>query len=121
MKQIAIVIGLIVSFMIASMTIMALEENSSRETELNRAVAAAVKQTVKVSQNKKDKFKNNEDMINFCLNNIAYNVSGTSDYEIEVISVDYKEGMLDIIVTEKYTSVAGKEKQIIVRKSAIYG
>ena len=34
--------------MIASMTIMALEENSSRETELNRAVAAAVKQTVKV-------------------------------------------------------------------------
>ena len=44
MKQIAIVIGLIVSFMITSMTIMALEENSSRETELNRAVAAAVKQ-----------------------------------------------------------------------------
>ena len=39
--------------MIASMTIMALEENSSRETELNRAVAAAVKQTVKVSQNKR--------------------------------------------------------------------
>ncbi len=121
MKQIAIVIGLIVSFMITSMTIMALEENSSRETELNRAVAAAVKQTVKVSQNKKAKFKNNEDMMNFCLNNIAYNVSGTSDYEIEVISADYKEGMLDIIVTEKYTSVAGKEKQIIVRKSAIYG
>lgn len=121
MKQIAIVIGLIVSVMITSMTIMALEENSSRETELNRAVAAAVKQTVKVSQNKKTKFKNNEDMMNFCLNNIAYNVSGTSDYEIEVISADYKEGMLDIIVTEKYTSVAGKEKQIIVRKSAIYG
>ena len=116
MKQIAIVIGLIVSFMIASMTIMALEENSSRETELNRAVAAAVKQTVKVSQN-----KNNEDMINFCMNNIAYNVSGTSDYEIEVMSVDYKEGMLDIIVTEKYTNVVGKEKKITIRKAAIYG
>lgn len=121
MKQIAIVIGLIVSFMIASMTIMALEENSSRETELNRAVAAAVKQTVKVSQNKKVEFKNNEDMINFCMNNIAYNVSGTSDYEIEVMSVDYKEGMLDIIVTEKYTNVVGKEKKITIRKATIYG
>ena len=33
MKQISIVIGLIVSVMIVSMTIMALEENSSRETE----------------------------------------------------------------------------------------
>lgn len=60
MKQIAIVIGLIVSFMIASMTIMALEENSSRETELNRAVAAAVKQTCKgKSRIKRHKFKNN--------------------------------------------------------------
>ena len=35
MKQISIVIGLIVSVMIVSMTIMALEENRSRETELN--------------------------------------------------------------------------------------
>ena len=63
----------------------------------------------------------NDDMINFCMNNIAYNVSGTSDYEIEVMSVDYKEGMLDIIVTEKYTNVVGKEKKITIRKAAIYG
>ena len=121
MKQISIVIGLIVSVMIVSMTIMALEENSSRETELNRAVAAAVKQTVKASCGKNKEINSNDDMINFCMNNIAYNVSGTSDYEIEVMSVDYKEGMLDIIVTEKYTNVVGKEKKITIRKAAIYG
>ena len=118
MKQISIVIGLIVSVMIVSMTIMALEENSSRETELNRAVAAAVKQTVKASCGKNKEINSNDDMINFCMNNIAYNVSGTSDYEIEVMSVDYKEG---IIVTEKYTNVVGKEKKITIRKAAIYG
>lgn len=121
MKQISIVIGLIVSVMIVSMTIMALEEKSSRETELNRAVAAAVKQTVKASCGKNKEINSNDDMINFCMNNIAYNVSGTSDYEIEVMSVDYKEGMLDIIVTEKYTNVVGKEKKITIRKAAIYG
>ena len=120
MKQISIVIGLIVSVMIVSMTIMALEEKSSKETELNRAVATAVKQTVKASCGK-NKEINSNDMINFCMNNIAYNVSGTSDYEIEVMSVDYKEGMLDIIVTEKYTNVVGKEKNITIRKAAIYG
>ena len=84
----------------------------ARCRKLNRFVAVKIL---------KDEFKNNEDMINFCMNNIAYNVSGTSDYEIEVMSVDYKEGMLDIIVTEKYTNVVGKEKKITIRKAAIYG
>ena len=49
--------------MIVSMTIMALEENSSRETELNRAVAAAVKQTVKASCGKNKEINSNDDMI----------------------------------------------------------
>ena len=90
---------------------------SSKETELNRAVATAVKQTVKASCGKNKEINSNDDMINFCMNNIAYNVSGTSDYEIEVMSVDYKEGMLDIIVTEKYTNVVGKEKKYYYKKS----
>ena len=114
MKQISIVIGLIVSVMIVSMTIMALEEKSSKETELNRAVATAVKQTVKASCGKNKEINSNDDMINFCMNNIAYNVSGTSDYEIEVMSVDYKEGMLDIIVTEKLYKCSGKRKKLLL-------
>lgn len=50
MKQTVIVSGFIVVILITALTILSVESKQDRKDELERVVAAAVKQTVKGSQ-----------------------------------------------------------------------
>ena len=50
MKQTVIVSGFIVVILITALTILSVESKQDRKDELERVVAAAVKQTVKDSQ-----------------------------------------------------------------------
>ena len=55
MKQTVIVSGFIVVILITALTILSVESKQDRKDELERVVAAAVKQTVKDSQIKEQK------------------------------------------------------------------
>ena len=60
MKQTVIVSGFIVVILITALTILSVESKQDRKDELERVVAAAVKQTVKDSQSKEQKIKKSD-------------------------------------------------------------
>lgn len=121
MKQIIIVIGMAVIVMIVSMTLLSAESKIDRQDELNRAVSAAVKQTVAASQIENQKeITSDKEMVAQFIQLMSTNMSSQGDISIEVMGVDYKEGMLDVLVTQKFNYLTGKEEQVSVRKCAIY-
>ncbi len=120
MKQIITTVGLMVVVTITAMIILSVEGREIRKDELNRAVSTSVKKTVKDSQiNNQKIIKSDEEMIEYFIQVMSINISGKEDMEIEVMDADYKEGMLDVLVTEKYKHLNGKEGEISVRKCAI--
>lgn len=120
MKQITIIIGLIVSMVISSMVLFTIETKSARKSELYRATSAAVKQTVRTSQiDGQKEISNDDSMVNYFTNTLLKSIQSEGDIEIEIMGVDYKEGMIDVIVTERYKYATGKEAEISVRKTAI--
>lgn len=120
MKQIIITIGITVVVTITAMIILSVEGKEIRRDELNRAVSTSVKKTVKDSQiEEQTAIKSNDEMIAYFIQLLSVNVTGKGDMEIEVMEADYQEGMLDVLVTEKYKYVNGKSGKILVRKCAI--
>ncbi len=116
MKQTVIVSGFIVVILITALTILSVESKQDRKDELERVVAAAVKQTVKDSQIKEQKIiKSDKDMIANFVQNVCISLKAKGD-----ISVDHKEGLLDVYVLEKFEYLTGKNGTVSVRKCAIY-
>lgn len=121
MKQMIIVISMAVIILLVSMSLLAVDSKSKREDELNKAVSAAVKQTVKISQvEEQTEITSDEEMVGEFIQLLSLNVSGESDLSIEVMGVDYREGILDVKVTEIFPYFNGKKGKISVRKCAIY-
>lgn len=121
MKQIIITIGMTALVMLISLTLISEESRMDRKDELNRAVSAAVKQTVQDSQllNQKE-ITSNEEMVAHFIQIMSVNISSDSDIIIEVLGADYVEGMLDVLVTEAFKYANGKDGEVSVRKCAIY-
>ena len=120
MKQIIITIGLAVIIMLVSLIIISVDSKSARQEELNRAVSAALKQTVQDSQVEKQKsISSDKEMIAQFVHILSTSLSSKGDITIEVMGVDYKEGMLDVLVTQKFEYLNGKSDRIAIRKSAI--
>ena len=67
MKQTVIVSGFIVVILITALTILSVESKQDRKDELERVVAAAVKQTVKDSQIKEQKIRHDCKFCSKCL------------------------------------------------------
>lgn len=121
MKQVIIVIGIAVLIMIISLTLLSVESKTDRQDELDRVVAAAVKQTVKDSQIKNQtSITSDKEMVAQFIQNMCTSVTSDGDLQVEVMGVDYKEGMLDVLVTEKFFYLNGKQAKISTRKCAIY-
>ena len=121
MKQAIIVIGIAVIMIIVSLTLLSVESKTDRQDELDRVVAAAVKQTVKDSQiEKQTSITSDKEMIAQFIQNVCTSINSDGDLHIQVMGVDYKEGMLDVLVTESYYYLNGKQGQIKTRKCAIY-
>lgn len=119
-KQLTVIMGLIVSMVISGLAILTIETKSARESELYRTVSAAAKQTVKISQiDGQKEIASNDDMVNYFINTFLKSIQSDGDVAIEIMGVDYKEGLLDVIVTEKYKYVTGRDGEILVRKTAI--
>ena len=103
MKQIIITIGMAVIIMLVSLTLISVESKETRKEELNRGVAAAVNQTV--SESKRDgqqSIKSNNDMVAQLVNTLCVSIGSDGDISVEVMGVDYIEGMLDVLVTESF-------------------
>lgn len=121
MKQIIITIGMAVIIMLVSLTLISVESKETRKEELNRGVAAAVKQTV--SESKRDgqqSIKSNNDMVAQFVNTLCVSIGSDGDISVEVMGVNYIEGMLDVLVTESFNYPNGRNGKIRVRKCAIY-
>ena len=120
MKQIIITIGLAVIIMLVSLILISVDSKLARQDELNRVVSAAVKQTVKDSQVEKQKsISSDKEMIAQFVHILSTSLSSKGDITIEVMGVDYTEGMLDVLVTQKFEYLNGKSDRIAIRKSAI--
>lgn len=121
MKQVIIIISMVVISMITSMILLSSESKSDRQTELNQAVSAAVKQTVSDSQISGQKIiTSNSEMVAHFVQLLSINLNSDSDISMEVMGVDYKEGMLDVLVTAQFQYSNGKNGTVSVRKCAIY-
>lgn len=121
MKQIIITIGITAATLIISLTLISKESEMDRNDELNRAVSAAVKQTVSDSQVLgQTEIASNEDMAAHFIQIMSINMNSNSDITVEVMGADYQEGMFDVLVTGKFKYANGKEGEVSVRKCAIY-
>lgn len=121
MKQAIIVIGIAVLIMMVSLTLLSVESRTDRQDELDRVVSAAVKQTVKESQiEEQTNINSDKEMIAQFIQNMCTSIKSDGDLQIEIMGVDYKEGMLDVMVTEKFLYPNGKQGKITSRKCAIY-
>ena len=121
MKQTVIVSGFIVVILITALTILSVESKQDRKDELERVVAAAVKQTVKDSQIKEQKIiKSDKDMIANFVQNVCISLKAKGDISVKVMGVYYKEGLLYVYVLEKFEYLTGKNGTVSVRKCAIY-
>lgn len=121
MKQAIIVVGIGVLIMLVSLMLLSVESKSDRQDELDKVVSAAVKQTVKESQiEEQTNINSDKEMIAQFIQNMCTSIKSDGDLQIEVMGVDYKEGMLDVLVTEKFLYPNGKQGKITTRKCAIY-
>lgn len=121
MKQAIIVVGIVVLIMLVSLTLLSVESRTDRQDELDRVVSAAVKQTVKDSQiEEQSNITSNKEMVAQFIQNMCTSINSDGNLQIEVMGVDYKEGMLDVLVTEKFLYPNGKQGKITTRKCAIY-
>lgn len=121
MKQVIIVIGLSVIVMIVSMTLLSEESRMDRQDELNRAVSAAIKQTVAESQiENQQEITSDKEMVAQFIQIMSTNMNSEGDISVEVMGADYKEGMLDVLVTQTFNYLNGKEGTVSARKCAIY-
>lgn len=115
------IIGLAVIAVIVSITLISVESKMDRKDELFRVVSAAVKQAVSDSQIEGQKeISSDKELVAQFIQLMSSNISSNSDFSVEVMGADYKEGMLDVIVTEKFKYFNGKTDSVSVRKCAIY-
>lgn len=120
MKQAIIVVGIGVLIMLVSLMLLSVESKSDRQDELDKVVSAAVKQTVKESQiEEQTNINSDKEMIAQFIQNMCTSIKSDGDLQIEIMGVDYKEGMLDVMVTEKFVYPNGKQGKITSRKCAI--
>lgn len=121
MKQIIIIIGMAAVILLVTLSIVSIEGKMDRQDELDRAVSAAVKQTVKASQIDEQKdITSDDEMVAEFIQLMSVNLNSDSDIKVEVMGVDYKEGMLDVKVTESFTYLNGRKGSVTIRKCAIY-
>lgn len=121
MKQFIVVIGLAVIITLMSLVILSEHSRIDRKDELERAVSASVKQTVKATQaGGQNDIKSNKDMVAHFINTISTSIKSDGNLSVKVMGVNYKEGLLDVKVTEKFSYLNGKDGIITVRKCAVY-
>lgn len=121
MKQFITIIGIAIIVTLISMTLLSEQSRSSRKDELDRAVSGAVKQTVKASQAEgQTDITSDKEMVAHFVNVVSNNIKSDGKISVKVLGVDYKEGLLDVKVSETFNYLNGKEKTVQVRKCAIY-
>ena len=121
MKQFITIIGIAVIVTLISLTILSEQSRASRQDELEKAVSGAVKQTVKASHaDGQTDITSDKEMVAHFINVVSYNIKSDGKISVKVMGVNYKEGLLDVKVSETFKYVNGREKTITVRKCAIY-
>lgn len=121
MKQMMLAIGLAVIIILVAMSLLSVESKMDRQDELNRAVSAAVKQTVDASQvYGQTEITSDREMVAQFLQIMSTSLNNDGDVSVEVMGADYKEGMLDVLVKEEFYYFNGKKDTVSVRKCAIY-
>ncbi|MCR5429872.1 MAG: hypothetical protein K6E58_01385 [Eubacterium sp.] len=121
MKQFIMIIGIAVIVTLIAMTLLSEQSKNSRLDELEKAVSGAVKQTVKASHAEgQTDITSNKEMVAHFVNVVSNNIKSDGKLSVKVMGVNYKEGLLDVKVSETFNYLNGKEKTITVRKCAIY-
>lgn len=121
MKQFITIIGIAVIVTLISLTLLSEQSRASRQDELEKAVSGAVKQTVKATHaDGQTDITSDKEMVAHFINVVSYNIKSDGKISVKVMGVNYKEGLLDVKVSETFKYANGREKTITVRKCAIY-
>lgn len=101
--------------------IMAITSTSARTTEGEKSLAAAVEQSMKqIKAEEGYSIENYEEWLADFSQDLLKQVSSDSDINVDVLAADVADGVLDILVTEKYMTVNGKEKEAACRKTVLF-
>lgn len=121
MRQVIIIVSMLFIIFYSGLSILKVNDESTRKDELEMAVASALQQTVECSKPSNNKeISSDKEMMAMFMKNFFLNINSDSEIEISFMGVDYEKGLLDVEVKETYVEVTGKEKEISVRKTAIY-
>lgn len=113
------------------MIIHSINGRSVREAELKQAVSNGVSESlnmtledmayVSVDENTsaEEIERLNERMSDMCKNCIMAQMDSDSDVEINIITADFQQGILDVEVTEKFTYINNRPGEIYWRKTAV--
>ena len=111
---------MVVVVLICGMTIISINDRSTRKDELEYAVSAAVQQSVKMCHLESGSIGSEEMMKTVFIQNLCTNIQSEGSIEVSFYGIDYKQGLLDVEVTEKFEYPGGNKGSITVRKAAIY-
>ena len=121
MRQAILIMGFTISFFITGLIVLSINTDIVRKNELKRVVASSLKQSVeKTSMADKSGIDSNKKLVAEFINNLIVSLNSSGSIKVEVMGVDYRSGMLDVLVTEKYKYINGREGEISVRKCAVF-
>lgn len=120
MKNIIIGICACVLTGILLLTVYTLHGRSIRQTELNQALDAGLKQAVdQTGTGHTDGPRSNEEFIALFLEKFLMQIGSHSDVEVEVLDADYEKGLLSAEATLIYKHPNGKEGSVSSRRTVI--
>lgn len=120
MKNIIIGICACVLTGILLLTVFTLHGRSVRQTELNQALAAGLKQSVEqTGMQHTDGPKSNEELIALFLEKFMMQIDSHSDVKVEILDADYEKGLLSVEATLFYKHPNGKEGSVSSHKTVI--
>lgn len=100
--------------------VMTVSGGDVRENEMDKALNTAVEQSLEQLRMEGGyEVENYQELIADFNQAILLHIASDSDLKVEVLAADVKRGVLDVQVTETYTTVKGSKKNASVRKTVI--
>lgn len=117
----AIISGILIFLLIiTSLTLFTIYGQNTRQNELEDNLSITVEQALQnIKTNTSYTVTNTDEFIADFVQNFIISVDSDSDIKVEILSVDYEKGLLDVNVTETFDQPIGSKKSVSCRKTVI--
>lgn len=94
-------------------------KKTSIENEVYDSLEQAIDQSLEMINTKPYEYKSDEELVSEFCKAVELNINSDSKISIKVYRVDYKEGYLDVELSEEFVHGNGKKAVVKCRKSGI--